>query len=109
VPSDQPGEARAPGPIPSEPGSLLESVPVAVLGLDAAGRVRYWGPGAQELFGHPAATALSRPAAALFPPQGDGPGPAERLVERALALGYWRCRLCTATAPSSTAGSASSP
>ncbi|MEW2372040.1 SpoIIE family protein phosphatase [Streptomyces sp. NPDC006656] len=92
MPSDQPGEARAPGPIPSEPGSLLENVPVAVLGFDATGRVRYWGPGAQELFGHPAATALSRPAAALFPPA-QGPGPAGLLVERALALGYWRCRL----------------
>ncbi|RKT02813.1 PAS domain S-box-containing protein [Streptomyces sp. 3211.6] len=93
MPSDQPGGARAPGPIPSEPGSLLEHVPVAVLGLDTAGRVRYWGPGAQDLFGYEAGTALSRPAAALFPAPAEGPGPAERLVERALALGYWRVRL----------------
>ncbi|MFH7598275.1 SpoIIE family protein phosphatase [Streptomyces racemochromogenes] len=93
MPSDQPGETRAPGPIRSEPGSLLEHVPVAVLGFDTAGGVRYWGPGAQDLFGHPAATALSRPAAALFPASPRGPGPAERLVERALTLGYWRGRL----------------
>ncbi|MEU3408169.1 SpoIIE family protein phosphatase [Streptomyces sp. NPDC006670] len=93
MPSDQPGGARAPGPIRSEPGSLLEHVAVAVLGLDAAGRVRYWGPGAQDLFGYEAAAALARPAAALFPVPPEGPGPAERLVERALALGYWRVRL----------------
>ncbi|MFD5423455.1 SpoIIE family protein phosphatase [Streptomyces sp. NPDC127069] len=93
MPSDQPGGARASGPIMSEPGPLLEQVPVAVFGLDAAGRVRYWGPGAEDLFGYGAATALSRPAAALFPAPPEGPGPAERLAERALALGYWRARL----------------
>ncbi|MFF4578548.1 SpoIIE family protein phosphatase [Streptomyces sp. NPDC001389] len=93
MPSDQPGGAPSAGPLRSEPGSLLEHVPVAVLGLDPAGRVRYWGPGAQELFGYEAPAALARPAAALFPEPDDGPGPAERLVERALALGYWRVRL----------------
>ncbi|WP_371675341.1 SpoIIE family protein phosphatase [Streptomyces sp. NBC_01276] len=113
LPSDQPGEARAHGPILSEPGSLLEHVAVAVFGMDGEGRVCYWGPGAQDLFGHAAADILTRPAALLFPPVGPdaappggpapagpdpagsapAPGPAERLVERGRTLGYWRVRL----------------
>lgn len=160
--SDQPGEEQARGPIRSEPGSLLEQVAVAVFGIDEAGRVCYWGPGAQGLFGHAAPDILTHPAARLFPTTpadldasraapdasldpnaspapatpsaratpatpdafpapatpsapaasagpdvsegprtaadaaarvgGDG-GPAERLAERARALGYWRVRL----------------
>ncbi|MCX5380801.1 SpoIIE family protein phosphatase [Streptomyces sp. NBC_00091] len=94
MPADQTGGAQAPGPIRSEPGSLLEHVPVAVFGLDEDGRVRFWGPGAQHLFGHEAAAVLSRPAADLFPEPPEGaPSPAARLTERALTLGYWRVRL----------------
>lgn len=92
--TDQPGEERAPGPLWSEPGTLLEHVSVAVLGIDDHDRICYWGPGAQRLFGYAAADVLSRPAATLFPaaPQ-DGTGAAERLTERGRTLGYWRVRM----------------
>ncbi|MFD0355387.1 PAS domain-containing protein, partial [Streptomyces sp. NPDC127110] len=97
MPSEQAGgagAAGAAGPIRSEPGSLLEHVAVAVFGMDGDGRIRFWGPGAQGLFGHEAADVLSRPAAALFPePPAGTPGSAARLTERARTLGYWRVRL----------------
>ncbi|MFD9499910.1 SpoIIE family protein phosphatase [Streptomyces sp. NPDC060035] len=92
--SDRPGEEHAPGPLWSEPGTLLEHVAVAVLGIDDHDRICYWGPGAQRLFGYAAADILSQPAAALFPaaPQ-DGTSAAERLAERGRTLGYWRVRM----------------
>ncbi|MEV7725307.1 SpoIIE family protein phosphatase [Streptomyces sp. NPDC087917] len=92
---DRPGgEAFAGGPIRSEPGSLLEHVSVAVFGLDEAGRICFWGPGARELFGYEATEALFRPAALLFPEPPPGTAhSAARLAERARALGYWRVRL----------------
>ncbi|UQX04251.1 SpoIIE family protein phosphatase [Streptomyces sp. RerS4] len=94
MPSDRPEGVSGPGPIRSEPGSLLEHVPVAVFGFDDLGRVRYWGPGAAHLFGHPAEAVLGRPAATLFPPPPPGEvDSAGRLVERARTLGYWRVRL----------------
>ncbi|MFF3326242.1 SpoIIE family protein phosphatase [Streptomyces sp. NPDC002889] len=67
---------------------------VAVFGMDEDGRICYWGPGAQSLFGHGSAAVLSKPAAALFPdpPRGD-PDAATRLAERGRNLGYWRGRL----------------
>ncbi|MFI8519968.1 SpoIIE family protein phosphatase [Streptomyces sp. NPDC085481] len=92
--SNRPGDEPAPGPLWSEPGTLLEHVAVAVLGMDQEGLIRYWGPGARALFGYEAADALGRPAAALFPrPAPGGTGGAEQLVERGLALGYWRVRM----------------
>ncbi|MFD8986718.1 SpoIIE family protein phosphatase [Streptomyces goshikiensis] len=94
MPPDRPSDGRDPGPIRSEPGSLLEHVSVAVFGIDEDNRVAYWGPGAQSLFGHEAGSVLSRPAAALFPgPAPGAPASAEHLTERARALGYWRVRL----------------
>ncbi|MFE2141511.1 SpoIIE family protein phosphatase [Streptomyces sp. NPDC059456] len=96
MPSDRLGDAQDPGPIRSEPGSLLEHVVVAVFGFDDEDRICYWGPGAQNLFGHEAGSVLTRPAALLFPgpaPGDDGPGAAARLAERARTLGYWRVRL----------------
>ncbi|MFD4132767.1 SpoIIE family protein phosphatase [Streptomyces goshikiensis] len=94
MPPDRPSDGRDPGPIRSEPGSLLEHVSVAVFGIDEDARVHYWGPGAQSLFGHEARSVLSRPAAALFPDPAPGaPASAEHLTERARALGYWRVRL----------------
>ncbi|MEV7568012.1 SpoIIE family protein phosphatase [Streptomyces tanashiensis] len=94
MPSRRSGEEAAPGPVWSEPGTLLEHVPVAVLGLDEEGRIHYWGPGAQDLFGYEAAEAIGRSAAVLFPrAEADGVDPAERLVERGLTLGYWRVRM----------------
>ncbi|THA40439.1 SpoIIE family protein phosphatase [Streptomyces sp. A1547] len=95
MPSDRLGGAVDPGPIRSEPGSLLEHVVVAVFGIDDEDRVCYWGPGAQSLFGHEARSVLSQPAAVLFPEPapGEGPGGAAHLAERARTLGYWRVRL----------------
>ncbi|MFJ2931628.1 SpoIIE family protein phosphatase [Streptomyces sp. NPDC087219] len=95
-PGGRPGDEQAPGPLWSEPGTLLEQVAVAVLGIDEDGLICYWGPGAQRLFGHRAADVLSRPAAVLFPAAPlDGAGAAERLAERGRALGYWRARVPT--------------
>ncbi|KPI34019.1 putative PAS/PAC sensor protein [Actinobacteria bacterium OV450] len=96
MPSDRRGDAQDPGPIRSEPGSLLEHVVVAVFGFDDEDRICYWGPGAQNLFGHEAGSVLARPASLLFPepaPGDDGPGAAAHLAERARTLGYWRVRL----------------
>jgi PAS domain S-box-containing protein len=94
VSSNASQEDAAPGPLWSEPGTLLEHVAVAVFGMDDEDRICYWGPGALRLFGYEAADALSKPVAALFPegPR-DGPTPAERLAERARTLGYWRVRM----------------
>ncbi|MFD9246598.1 PAS domain-containing protein, partial [Streptomyces sp. NPDC059556] len=95
-PGGRPGDDPAPGPLWSEPGTLLEHVAVAVLGIDEDGRICYWGPGAQRLFGHGASDVLSRPAAVLFPAAPlDGAGAAERLAERGRTLGYWRARVPT--------------
>ncbi|MFG2874240.1 SpoIIE family protein phosphatase [Streptomyces sp. NPDC048337] len=95
MPSAQPGGEKAHGPFPSEPGTLLEHVPVAVFGIDDAGLVRYWGPGAQELFGYGSAAVLSRPAALLFAdtPSRSASDTCAELVERARTQGYWRVRL----------------
>ncbi|MGW7098108.1 SpoIIE family protein phosphatase [Streptomyces sp. NPDC054883] len=90
MPPDREGGGEPdPGPVWSEPGSLLEHVPVAVLGIDDADRICYWGPGARGLFGHEAAAVLDRPATTLFP----DPGAAALLAGRARTLGYWRVRL----------------
>lgn len=69
-------------------------MPVAVLGIDEDDRICYWGPGAQDLFGHGPTAVLSKPAGVLFPdpPQG-APDASVRLAERGRTLGYWRGRL----------------
>ncbi|MEV6686517.1 SpoIIE family protein phosphatase [Streptomyces sp. NPDC051130] len=90
-PDPQGGGDADPGPIRSEPGSLLEHAVVAVLGIDDEDRICYWGPGARSLFGHDSAAVLDRPASMLFP--GRDPGAAARLAERARTLGYWRVRM----------------
>ncbi|MEU7075115.1 SpoIIE family protein phosphatase [Streptomyces narbonensis] len=88
------GEGQAPGPLWSEPGTLLEHVAVAVLGMDDEDRICYWGPGAQRLFGYTAGDVLAKPAATLFPAAPvDGTSAAERLAERGRTLGYWRVRM----------------
>ncbi|MFH9725156.1 SpoIIE family protein phosphatase [Streptomyces sp. NPDC017254] len=95
-PGGRPSGEQDPGPLWSEPGTLLEHVAVAVLGIDGEGRICYWGPGAQRLFGHEATDVLSRPADVLFPAAPlDGAGAAERLAERGRTLGYWRARVPT--------------
>ncbi|MGW7575661.1 PAS domain-containing protein [Streptomyces sp. NPDC054765] len=94
MPSDRPSKGRARGPLWSEPGSLLEHVPVAVFGLDDDNRICYWGPGARDLFGYRAAEALSMPGARLFPgAPGGGPDACARMAERGRGEGYWRGRL----------------
>lgn len=91
APPDRLGDEADPGPVRSEPGSLLEHVAVAVFGIDEEGGVCFWGPGAQSLFGHEAEAVLSRPARVLFPR--GSPDAAAALVERARTLGYWRVRM----------------
>ncbi|MFB7463302.1 SpoIIE family protein phosphatase [Streptomyces sp. NPDC056224] len=94
MPTDPLGGERSPGLLRSEPGTLLEHVAVAVFGLDDQGRVRYWGPGAETLFGHPPEAVLAASADVLFPaPPEGGPSPAAQLAERARTLGYWRVRM----------------
>ncbi|MDD9376323.1 SpoIIE family protein phosphatase [Streptomyces sp. ZAF1911] len=94
MPSALPGGEAAHGPFWSEPGTLLEHVPVAVFGVDDGDRVCYWGPGARDLFGYDSTAVLSGPGAVLF---ADGlRGSSEscaRLTERGRTLGYWRGRL----------------
>ncbi|WP_307665042.1 SpoIIE family protein phosphatase [Streptomyces sp. V1I1] len=94
MPSDRPGGEKAHGPFWSEPGALLEHVPVAVFGIDDDNLVCYWGPGARDLFGYDSAAVLSKPGAVLFPdaPQGASDS-CTLLVERGRTLGYWRGRL----------------
>ncbi|MCX5010222.1 SpoIIE family protein phosphatase [Streptomyces sp. NBC_00555] len=96
MPTDPSGGAgeQSPGLLRSEPGTLLEHVAVAVFGLDDEGRIRYWGPGAQTLFGYPAEAVLSGSADVLFPAPPPGrPGAAAQLAERGRTLGYWRVRM----------------
>ncbi|WP_338059810.1 SpoIIE family protein phosphatase [Streptomyces natalensis] len=94
VPSDRPSVGKARGPLWSEPGSLLEHVPVAVFGLDDEDRICYWGPGAEDLFGYRATQALSEPGALLFAAApGDRPDACSRMAERGRTEGYWRGRL----------------
>ncbi|MFD9410219.1 SpoIIE family protein phosphatase [Streptomyces sp. NPDC059989] len=95
MPSVQPGGEKAHGPFLSEPGTLLEHVPVAVFGIDDDGLIAYWGPGAQELFGHDSAATLARPGALLFADteSRNAADTCAELVERARTQGYWRVRL----------------
>lgn len=94
MPSARPGGQEAHGPFRSEPGTLLEHVPVAVFGIDEGDLVCYWGPGARDLFGYDSTAVLSKPGAVLF---ADGPhapsGSCARLTERGRTRGYWRGRL----------------
>ncbi|MCX5408824.1 SpoIIE family protein phosphatase [Streptomyces sp. NBC_00335] len=94
MPSALPGGEEAHGPFWSEPGTLLEHVPVAVLGIDDGDRVCYWGPGARDLFGYDSASVLSGPGAVLFADGSrSGSESCTRLTERGRTLGYWRGRL----------------
>lgn len=94
VPSNGAGREQAPGSLRSEPGTLLEHVRVAVFGIDEDNRICYWGPGAQELFGHDPAGALARPTGLLLAgPDPDAADAPMSLGERGRTLGYWRGRL----------------
>jgi len=47
--------------------NILESMPSAIIGLDAAGLVTHWNKGAAELCGHEASEAVGRPLADVCP------------------------------------------
>jgi PAS domain S-box-containing protein len=48
-----------------DPAAIVESAPDALVSLDTAGIVRGWNPGAERLYGYPAAEALGMPVAEL--------------------------------------------
>ncbi|MFD7256335.1 SpoIIE family protein phosphatase [Streptomyces sp. NPDC059874] len=94
MPSVRPGDEKAQAPLRSEPGALLEHVPVAVFGLDDENLVCFWGPGAQQLFGYDSSAVLSKPGALLFADAVEGSSDScALLVERGRTQGYWRGRL----------------
>ncbi|MGK5630902.1 SpoIIE family protein phosphatase [Streptomyces sp. URMC 123] len=98
MPPDRPNDEAVHGSLRSEPGSLLENVAVAVLGVDDDNRICYWGPGAHGLFGYTAEEALSRPLSPFLAPAPTRSRPGEgeevtRMLERGRADGYWRGRL----------------
>ena len=53
-------------PVPPRPTGLLDVLSVAAVVVDAEGRVVFWTPQAEELFGYTADEALGTPAARLF-------------------------------------------
>nr|WP_157597520.1 SpoIIE family protein phosphatase [Streptacidiphilus rugosus] len=58
------GSGRAAGPIP--PGALLDLLHVAAVVLDSNGRIVFWSPQAEEVFGYAAGEALGRSAVRLL-------------------------------------------
>lgn len=64
---------------------LLEAVGQAIIATDLGGRITYWGPGAEKLYGWTAQEVLGRMIAAVVPSPSEGQGRAEAL--RRLALG----------------------
>ncbi|GGV16184.1 hypothetical protein GCM10010275_67090 [Streptomyces litmocidini] len=91
MPSARPGGEETHGPFRSEPGALLEHVPVAVFGLDDGDLVCRWGPGARDLFGCDATAVLSKPGTVLFADGPPGaPDPCSRPTERGRARGHRR-------------------
>ncbi|GAA2251563.1 SpoIIE family protein phosphatase [Kitasatospora cystarginea] len=63
--SDPPG-AGLDGAGPLAPGGLLDVLAIAAAVLDAQGRIVFWSPQAEDLFGYTAEEALGRPAAKLL-------------------------------------------
>ncbi|MFE4258369.1 SpoIIE family protein phosphatase [Streptomyces sp. NPDC056883] len=61
-----PDEARDRTEGPSSPGGLLDLLSVAAIVLDTRGRIVFWSPQADEVFGYTAEEALGRPAAHLL-------------------------------------------
>ncbi|MEU6773739.1 SpoIIE family protein phosphatase [Streptomyces sp. NPDC046759] len=51
---------------PSRPTGLLDVLSVAAVALDSSGRIVFWTPQAEELFGYTAQEALGKPAARLL-------------------------------------------
>ncbi|MCW5252098.1 MULTISPECIES: SpoIIE family protein phosphatase [unclassified Streptomyces] len=67
------------GPVPD--GGLPGVLGGAPLVLDSGGRIVFWGPGAEELFGRSAREALGRPAVPLLAPEGGTEAVAELFAE----------------------------
>jgi PAS domain S-box-containing protein len=95
---DRSGSQKAQEWLRSEPGTLLEHVSVAVIGVDDRDRICFWGPGARDLFGY-GDDALTEPVGLLFPATGgpgtcaQGAGAGAYLADQGRTLGYWRGRL----------------
>ncbi|MEY9988657.1 PAS domain S-box-containing protein [Streptomyces sp. V4I8] len=95
---DRSGSQKAREWLRSEPGTLLERVSVAVIGVDDRDRICFWGPGARDLFGY-GDDALTEPVSLLFPAPGgpgngaDDAGAGAYLADQGRTLGYWRGRL----------------
>ncbi|MDP1804357.1 MAG: PAS domain S-box protein, partial [Acidimicrobiales bacterium] len=64
---------------------LLEAVGQAIIATDLSGRIRYWGPGAEKLYGWSTQEVSGRTMAEVVPPKADGEDRAEAL--RRLARG----------------------
>ncbi|MEV6424631.1 SpoIIE family protein phosphatase [Streptomyces sp. NPDC051662] len=66
------------------PSGVLDALGVAVVALDAAGRIVLWGPQAEQLFGYPAREVLGRRATRLLAHDSSGElvaGECARMVE----------------------------
>ncbi|MGD1223090.1 MULTISPECIES: SpoIIE family protein phosphatase [Streptomyces] len=64
--SRQPILGDGAGPVPPRPTGLLDVLSVAAVVLDASGRIVFWTPQAEELFGYTAEEALGEYAARLM-------------------------------------------
>lgn len=80
------GRARTAGPVP--PGALLDLLHVAAVVLDISGRIVFWSPQAQEVFGYTAEEALGRFAAPLLVPE-EHLGLVAGLFAEVMATGSW--------------------
>ncbi|MFV0132892.1 SpoIIE family protein phosphatase [Streptomyces sp. HMX87] len=65
APEPLPGEERDRRAAPSPPGGLLDLLSVAAIVLDARGRIVFWSPQADEVFGYTAEEALGHYAVML--------------------------------------------
>ncbi|WP_129838211.1 SpoIIE family protein phosphatase [Streptomyces sp. RFCAC02] len=76
--ASDPVAPRGPGTVHdavTPPGGLLDTLAIAEIVLDGAGRVLLWGPGAERLFGHRADAVTGRSVVDLL-----GPGRPRRLT-----------------------------
>jgi PAS domain S-box-containing protein len=81
---------RSPGG--GAPLSLLEAIGDAVIAIDEASRVTYWGPGAERLYGVPASAAVGRPLAESHAYEWDTPDDERRAWSALERDGSWRGR-----------------
>lgn len=79
--AEDPGGSRTDEP---RPGTLLDSLRVAVVMLDTHGRVLLWSPMAEEVLGWPGEHIVGRRVGGLF-----SPGRAEQIMDTLLREGRW--------------------